>query len=240
MLEHTLLETYLREHGTVLLIDKPLSWTSFDVVSKIKSVLKYRFSIKKIKVGHAGTLDPLATGLLIVCIGKTTKSIDQYQRLTKTYRGTLCLGATTPSYDMETLTDKNYPLDKLTETQIIDAAQSFVGEQLQIPPIFSAVKIDGKRAYSYARKEKDISLAPRQIIIYQFNILSIDLPEVSFIVRCSKGTYIRALVRDFGEKVNNGAYLKQLRRESIGDFSIENSLDISNIEPFLANLPTAP
>ncbi len=209
--------------GQVLLIDKPLRWTSFDVVKKLK------YGIRAKKIGHAGTLDPLATGLLILCTEKKTKEIEQYQAQEKEYTGKLVLGKTTPSIDLETEVDAEYPTDHITETLIYEKAQTFVGMIEQVPPIFSAIKIDGKRAYQKARKgetDADVEIKPRTIQITTFEITAIQLPEVSFRVVCSKGTYIRSLVRDFGKALQSGAYMSALCRTRIGEFRLENALSI--------------
>lgn len=218
------------KEGQVLLIDKPLRWSSFQVVNKIRWLLRKKFDLKKIKVGHAGTLDPLASGLLIVCTGKFTRKIDTFQAQEKEYTGTFTLGATTPSYDAETEIDQRFPIDHLTETQIKDAIHPFLGEIDQKPPIFSALKMDGKRLYELARAGEEVEIPSRKIIIQEFEITRIDLPEVDFRVRCSKGTYIRSLAHDFGKSLNNGAYLSALRRTKIGDFSVENAVEINDFE----------
>lgn len=220
--------------GTVLLIDKPLNWTSFDAVSKIKSLLKHKCGIKKIKIGHAGTLDPLATGLLIICIGKETKSIEKYQAFEKEYSGSFFLGATTPSFDLETKVDKTFPIEHISQELIIKAAESFVGEQDQMPPIFSAKKVDGKRAYDLARKGKVPQVKPKKVQIHQFTIVDVSLPEVTFNIVCSKGTYIRSIASDFGEKLNSGAYLKSLRRERIGEFNVKDALSLEKLENIIS------
>ena len=220
--------------GAVFLIDKPLNWTSFDVVNKIKYLLKHKCGIKKIKIGHAGTLDPLATGLLIVCIGKETKSIEKYQAYEKEYSGSFFLGATTPSFDLETKVDKTFPIEHISHELITKAAESFTGEQDQLPPIFSAKKIDGKRAYDLARKGKDPKVKPKKIQIHQFTIVDVSLPQVTFNIVCSKGTYIRSIARDLGEKLNSGAYLQSLRRDRIGPFDVKDALTLENFEKIIS------
>ncbi len=210
--------------GQVLLIDKPLDWTSFDIVNKLRYAILKRHNIKKFKVGHAGTLDPLATGLLIVCVGKATKTINEYQNLSKEYTGTFFLGATTPSYDMETTPDNHFPISHITEAMIRETAQSFIGKQKQIPPIFSAIKKGGKKMYEHARKGEKFVMEPRDIEIFDFEITKIDLPEVSFRVSVSKGTYIRSLAYDFGKALDSGAYLSSLRRTKIGNFSVDHAV----------------
>ena len=223
------------KNGQVLLIDKPLEWTSFQVVNKLRWVIKKQFKLKKIKVGHAGTLDPLATGLLIICTGAFTKKIETYQAQEKEYTGTFTLGATTPSYDMETEIDQHYPTEHLSEEIIKKTTENFIGEIEQKPPIFSAVKKDGKRLYELARAGETTEIKPRTITITQFEITNIQLPEVDFRVVCSKGTYIRSLANDFGIALNSGAYLSKLRRTQIGDFSVKDALSIDDFLNQLSN-----
>jgi tRNA pseudouridine55 synthase len=213
------------ETGEVLLVDKPLTWTSFDVVKKIKIAGKIS------KVGHAGTLDPLATGLLILCTGKKTKEIDNYQALTKEYTGKILLGKTTPTLDLEMPFDSETDTNHLTVQMVKEVVNHFKGKLLQIPPIFSAIKIDGKRLYKKARKGKeiDVEIKPREIEVYEFEITEFALPEVSFRVTCSKGTYIRSLARDVGEKLGVGGCLSALRRTKIGEFSVENAWRLEDI-----------
>lgn len=213
-----------KDEGRVLLVDKPLDWTSFDVVNKIRKKLGIK------KVGHAGTLDPLATGLLIICTGKKTREIEQYMGLDKTYTGTIVLGAESPSGDLETEPVPVADPSNLTAEQIHEAARAFTGPISQVPPAHSAVKVGGKPAYILARKGKSVELKPRTVVIHEFEITAINLPEVSFHVRCSKGTYIRSLVRDFGAHLKVGAYLSSLRRTRIGDFRIEDAATIDAIE----------
>lgn len=226
------------ENGAVLLVNKPLLWTSFDVVNKIKisilKLLKEKQSPQnakkiKIKVGHAGTLDPLATGLLIICIGKETKNIDRYMGYSKEYTGSFYLGATTPSFDKETAKNKTFPIHQLTNKQIYQAAQSLSGCIMQIPPVYSAIKKDGVRAYVNAREGKEVKLDPREITINKFDVTEISLPLVYFTINCSKGTYIRALARDFGLVLNNGAYLNSLCRTKIGDLMLENAQQLDEL-----------
>lgn len=219
--------------GELLLIDKPLEWTSFDVVNKIRAAIRYGHSVKKFKVGHAGTLDPLATGLLLICTGKNTRKIEQLQGLDKVYTGTLHLGASTPSYDLETEIDERFPVDKLTSAELEEAAKKLNGEQLQYPPAFSAKRVNGKRAYEMARKGKKVKMNPHSVWIHRFEITRIELPEVDFFVHCSKGTYIRSLVRDFARLLDNGAHLTALRRERIGSFNIEDALSLDDLVPKL-------
>jgi tRNA pseudouridine55 synthase len=223
------------KNGQVLLIDKPLEWTSFQVVNKLRWAIKKQFKLKKIKVGHAGTLDPLATGLLIICTGAFTKKIETYQAQEKEYTGTFTLGATTPSYDMETEINQHYPTEHLSEEIIKKTTENFIGEIEQKPPIFSAVKKDGKRLYELARAGETTEIKPRTITITQFEITNIQLPEVDFRVVCSKGTYIRSLANDFGIALNSGAYLSKLRRTQIGDFSVKDALSIDDFLNQLSN-----
>ena len=225
------LEAY--KEGKVLLIDKPLNWTSFQVVNKIRWLIKQQFGIKKIKVGHAGTLDPLATGLLILCTGKFTKKIETYQAQEKEYTGTFTLGATTPSYDLETEVDQTFDFSEITSEKILDATEQFTGEIQQQPPIFSALKKDGKRLYEYARAGEKVEIPKRTVTISEFEIINIELPKVDFRVVCSKGTYIRSLAHDFGKALHNGAHLSGLRRTKIGEFSVEDAVGISEFESAL-------
>ena len=214
------------QNGQILLIDKPLEWSSFQVVNKIRWHIRKSFNIKKIKVGHAGTLDPLATGLLIICTGKMTKQIDSYQIQIKEYTGTIQLGATTPSYDLETQVNATFSTDHITENLIHAATKQFVGEIDQFPPVFSAIKKDGKRLYEFARAGKEVEIKPRSIKISSFEITKIDGMSVDFRVVCSKGTYIRSLAHDFGKALKSGGHLTALRRTKIGDFEVENSMTI--------------
>ena len=214
------------QNGQILLIDKPLEWSSFQVVNKIRWHIRKSFNIKKIKVGHAGTLDPLATGLLIICTGKMTKQIDSYQIQIKEYTGTIQLGATTPSYDLETQVNATFSTDHITENLIHAATKQFVGEINQFPPVFSAIKKDGKRLYEFARAGKEVEIKPRSIKISSFEITKIDGMSVDFRVVCSKGTYIRSLAHDFGKALKSGGHLTALRRTKIGDFEVENSMTI--------------
>ena len=212
--------------GEMILIDKELNWTSFDVVSKLRNSIKKKLNIKKIKVGHAGTLDPLATGLLIICTGKMTKRIDEFSGLDKTYIGKMTIGSTTPSYDLETKPNVYYPTEHINKNLIIETAKKFVGKIDQKPPVFSAVKKDGVRLYKLARKGVKVEVEKREIIIHDFLISSINFPEVEFSLTCSKGTYIRSLAHDFGKELGSGAHLSELRRTSIGDYSVDNSLKL--------------
>ena len=206
--------------GAVFLVDKPLDWTSFQVVNKLRWIIRKTCKIKKIKVGHAGTLDPLATGLLIICIGKKTKEIDTYQGKEKEYTGTITVGGTTASFDLEEEIDQTFPTEHITEEELQAAALTLTGEIEQYPPVFSAVKIDGKRAYEIARKGEDVKVKPRQVSISKFDIDTSEFPKVHFTIICSKGTYIRSMASDFGKLLDNGAHLSALRRERIGEFSL--------------------
>ena len=219
--------------GELLLIDKEIHWSSFDVVKKSRSVIKQKLQIKKIKVGHGGTLDPLASGLMIVCTGKATKRFAQLIDLDKTYSGTMVLGATTPSFDLETEIDHKFDISSISEQKIIDIAKSFIGIQLQTPPVYSAIKLNGQRLYHKARKGESPEIKQREIQVYSFDINTISLPEIAFTIRCSKGTYIRSIVNDFGKKLENGAYLKSLRREAIGDFKIDDAWTITDFLQYL-------
>lgn len=210
--------------GQILLIDKPLEWTSFQVVNKLRWLIRRQFAIKKIKVGHAGTLDPLATGLLIICTGKFTKRIQEFMGQSKEYTGTITLGATTPSYDLESDINETFSIDHITEENIQEARLQFIGEIDQLPPIFSALKKNGKRLYEYARKGEAIEIASRKITIEEFEITKIQLPEINFRVVCGKGTYIRSLAHDFGKALQSGAHLSILRRTKIGTFSVTDAI----------------
>lgn len=218
------------QNGEVLLFDKPLGWTSFDVVNFIRSFLKKMYNIKKLKVGHAGTLDPLATGLLIICTGRKTKEIDSYQGMDKVYVGTMVLGLTTPSYDGETEPDQKFEIDHISNKDLIATTKNFIGEIEQVPPIYSAVKIDGKRAFEYARKNNEVKIKSRKVTINSFDIVNIDLPQIDFAVSCSKGTYIRSLANDFGKSLNNGAYLSGLRRTKIGNFNVVDAFTLEGFK----------
>lgn len=212
--------------GKLILIDKDINWTSFDVVSKIRNFIKKKFNLKKIKVGHAGTLDPLATGLLIICYGKMTKEINSFIGLDKSYSGKMIIGSSTPSYDLETKPNVFYQTDHINEKLIYEKAEDFIGEIMQKPPIFSAVKKNGVRSYKLARKGEQVNLEKRKIIVRDFKITEINFPELSFEVDCSKGTYIRSLINDFGKALKSGAHLTELRRTKIGEFSVNDSLKI--------------
>lgn len=213
--------------GQLILIDKPLEWTSFDVVNKVRYSIRKNFNIKKIKVGHAGTLDPLATGLLIICTGKFTKRINEYMGQEKEYTGIIRLGGTTPSYDLETEVNETFPTDHITEELIKETTAQFIGNIEQVPPLFSAIKKDGERAYELARKGEDVKLNARTVNIREFEITQIDGNDVHFRVSCSKGTYIRSLAYDFGKALNSGSHLAKLRRTRIGDFRVEDATEVT-------------
>lgn len=219
--------------GGILLIDKPLRWTSFDVVKKTRNLLRTHFQVKKIKVGHAGTLDPLASGLLVVCTGKFTKRINEFQAQEKEYTGTFTLGSTTPSYDLETEIDQTFSTAHITDQMIVEASQQFVGSVEQLPPVYSALKKDGERLYEKARRGEQIKVDARQVHIHCFEITRIALPEVDFRVVCSKGTYIRSLAHDFGKALNSGAHLSALCRSRIGNFELKQALDIEILKEFI-------
>ena len=221
------------KNGALLAIDKPLEWTSFQVVNKLRWLIKKKFKLKKIKVGHAGTLDPLASGLLLICTGKMTKQIQDFQAQVKTYTGTFVLGSTTPSYDLETEVDATYPTAHITEELIHQTSKQFEGKIQQQPPVFSALKKDGKRLYEFARAGKDVTIPTREITIDYFKIKNIKDHEIDFEIQCSKGTYIRSLAHDFGRALDSGAHLSALRRTKIGEFSVENAI---SIEEFVKNL----
>jgi tRNA pseudouridine55 synthase len=223
------------QEGRVLLIDKPLNWTSFQVVNKIRWLIKQQFNIKKIKVGHAGTLDPLATGLLILCTGKFTKKIETYQAQVKEYTGTITLGATTPSYDLESEIDQIFDISEISEADILKNTQQFLGKIQQQPPIFSALKQNGKRLYEYAREGSKIEIPSRPVTITEFKITKIKLPCIEFRIVCGKGTYIRSLAHDFGKSLNNGAHLSGLRRTKIGEFRVEDAISVLEFERLFKN-----
>lgn len=221
------------EQGEIIVIDKPLTWSSFDVVNKIRYKLREVTGNQKNKVGHAGTLDPLATGVLVICTGKYTKLIEQLQEGEKVYEATFRLGATTPSYDMETEVDKNFEIDNIKEEDIYKVAKSFLGTSMQTPPIYSAIQIRGKRAYEFARKGKKLKLEQREINITKFDVSKINLPGVTLTIACSRGTYIRTLAHDFGKRLDNGAFLYYLRRIKSGDYSIDDAIDLEGFIDFL-------
>ena len=217
------------EQGEIILVNKPCRWTSFDVVNFIRKYIKSQPGLKKIKVGHAGTLDPLATGLLILCTGKMTKQIEQFKEFDKEYTGTFTIGATTPSFDLETETDQVFPFEHVTEEAIYIATKELTGSYEQLPPAFSAVKIKGVRAYEHARKGREVTIQPKQVSIPEFEITGIRLPVISFRIVCSKGTYIRAIARDFGEKMHCGAYLSSLCRTRIGNYYLKDAFELEDL-----------
>lgn len=223
--------------GAILLVDKPQGWTSFDVVNKIRYKLKKQLKVKKIKVGHSGTLDPMATGLLVICTGKFTKKLTEFQGLPKKYEGRFELGATTPSYDAETAIEESFPYDHITKEMIEDARKQFIGDLDQVPPMFSAIKVDGQPLYKKARKGEKIDIEPRSVHISKFELTHIDLPNIDFKVSCSKGTYIRSLAHDFGKALRSGAYLTQLRRTKVGDFSIKDAWDLKELLEMIKAIP---
>lgn len=226
------------QNGQILLIDKSLHWTSFQAVNKMKWILKSKLGLKKIKIGHAGTLDPLATGLLLVCTGKFTKRIEELQGQAKEYTGTFYIGATTPSYDLETEVDQTYPTTHITDDLIQETIPQFLGEINQKPPIFSAIKKDGVRLYDHARAGETVEIAFRKTTIHEFEVTRIALPEVDFRVVCSKGTYIRSLAFDFGKALQSGAHLIALRRTKIGDYDVKDALDITSFDDSIVRIAT--
>ncbi len=219
--------------GEMLLINKPKDWTSFDVVNKLRNKLRYLTGVKNIKVGHAGTLDPMATGLLIVCTGKATRRIDTFQNLPKSYAGTMVLGAVTASYDAETEIEERFPIEHINEALLENARLQFLGDLEQVPPMFSAIKVDGQPLYKKARKGERVEVEPRSVHISSFLLTRIALPEIDFEVHCSKGTYIRSLAYDFGRALHSGAYLSQLCRTSIGPYSLVNAWELESLIAFL-------
>lgn len=224
--------------NTVLYFDKPLGWTSFNLVNRVRGVLSRHIGVKKLKVGHAGTLDPLATGVMILCTGKNTKLIESFQYQTKEYVATIKLGATTPSFDLETEIDAEYPVEHITEDLVKQTLNKFIGEIKQIPPTYSAIKINGKRAYEYARKGDEVELKPKTLVIDEIELLDYKMPEIVVRVVCSKGTYIRALARDIGEALQSGGHLTALRRTQIGDIRVENCLQYDDFVKNLNNIIT--
>jgi tRNA pseudouridine55 synthase len=221
------------EEGEIFLVNKPYRWTSFDVVNYIRNSIKHFTGIKKIKIGHAGTLDPLATGLLIVCTGRMTKQIEQFKEFDKEYTGTFTLGANRPSHDLESEISEVFPTEHVTEELVRLSARPLTGDYLQRPPVFSAIKIKGKRAYEYARKDQEVVIEPKPISVPVFEITEIKLPEVSFRIVCSKGTYIRAIARDFGEIMKCGAYLSSLSRTRIGPYLLKDAVGPEEFKKFL-------
>jgi tRNA pseudouridine55 synthase len=224
------------EEGKVLLFDKPVYWTSFDLVNKVRIMIRSTFGIKKLKVGHAGTLDPLASGLMIICTGKATKQINEFRDLDKEYLATFHLGETTPSFDLETETDNKYPTDHISEEMVKDVLVSFIGEQKQLPPMYSAKLIEGKRAYEYARKGIEKKLEPVTVFFREIELISFELPEVKIRLLCSKGTYIRSFARDFGQVLKSGSYLSSLERTAIGGYHVKNAYSLENFKEYIEQM----
>ncbi|HOW10773.1 MAG TPA: tRNA pseudouridine(55) synthase TruB [Bacteroidales bacterium] len=218
------------EEGQVLLFDKPVYWTSFDLVNKVRIIIKSNLGIKKIKTGHAGTLDPLASGLMIVCTGRATKRIEEFRDLDKEYIATICLGATTPSYDLETEINGSYPVEQINENLVRSALKGFIGKQMQVPPVHSAKYINGKRAYELARKGINAEMTPVPVFFRDLELLSFSMPEIQVRIVCSKGTYIRSFARDLGLALSSGAYLSSLRRTAIGNNRIEDAYTLESFE----------
>jgi tRNA pseudouridine55 synthase len=221
------------EKGEILLVNKPYKWTSFDVVNLVRNYIRKQLNIKKIKIGHAGTLDPLANGLLILCTGMMTKRIEEFKEYDKEYTGTMVLGATTASFDLEKEIDFHYPWEHITREEILAAVVKLTGSYDQLPPVFSAKKIKGKRAYDYARKDQEVIMIPKRITISAFEVQELNLPEVHFRVSCSKGTYIRALARDLGQTLNTGAHLSALCRTRVGPYHLRDAYDIEDLKSML-------
>jgi len=221
------------DHGEILLVDKPVKWTSFDVVNLVRNYIRKQLGIKKIKIGHAGTLDPLASGLLILCTGGMTKHIEEFKGFDKEYTGTFVLGATTASFDLEKEIDFHYPWEHITKEEILAAVAKLTGTYDQLPPVFSAKKIRGKRAYDYARKDQKVIMQPKRITISAFDVQELNLPEIHFRVACSKGTYIRALARDLGLALNTGAHLSALCRIRIGPYHLHDAYTIEDLKSAL-------
>jgi len=224
------------EEGQVLLFDKPVYWTSFDLVNKVRIIIRSTFGIKKIKVGHAGTLDPLASGLMIVCTGKATRKIDDFRDLDKEYVATIHLGETTPSFDLETETDNRYPIDHITEEMVKNVLAGFLGEQKQLPPMYSAKLISGKRAYEFARKGIEKKLDPVTVFFKEIELLSFEIPEIKVRLLCSKGTYIRSFARDFGTALKSGGYLSSLERTAIGVYHIRNAYSLDKFQEYIEQM----
>lgn len=224
------------EEGQIILFDKPVYWTSFDLVNKVRLMIQGTFGLRKLKVGHAGTLDPLATGLLIICTGKATKKIDEFRDLDKEYVATFHVGETTPSFDLETETDNHYPTEHITEDMVNSVLLSFMGEQKQLPPMYSAKLIDGKRAYEFARKGIEKKLEPVTIHFREIELISFSIPKIKIRMVCSKGTYIRSFARDFGVALNSGSYLSALERTSIGSYHIKNAYNIDKFKEHIEQM----
>jgi tRNA pseudouridine55 synthase len=224
------------EEGTVLLFDKPVYWTSFDLVNKVRIMIRSTFGIKKLKVGHAGTLDPLASGLMIICTGKSTKKIDEFRDLDKEYFATFHLGETTPSFDLETVTDNHYPTDHITEDMVRKVLQEFLGEQKQLPPMYSAKLIAGKRAYEYARQGIEKKLEPVSVFFREIELISFVMPEIKIRIVCSKGTYIRSFARDFGLALKSGSYLSALERTAIGSNHLNTAYTLESFQEYIEQM----
>jgi tRNA pseudouridine55 synthase len=224
------------EEGQVLLFDKPVYWTSFDLVNKVRIIIRSTFGIKKIKVGHAGTLDPLASGLMIVCTGKATRKIDDFRDLDKEYVATIHLGETTPSFDLETETDNRYPTDHITEEMVKNVLAGFLGEQKQLPPMYSAKLISGKRAYEFARKGIEKKLDPVTVFFKEIELLSFEIPEIKVRLLCSKGTYVRSFARDFGTALKSGGYLSSLERTAIGVYHVRNAYSLDKFQEYIEQM----
>lgn len=223
--------------GETIIVDKPLGWTSFDAVKRIRGAIQRRLGIKRFKVGHAGTLDPLATGVLIICTGRATKRIEELQNGMKEYVAKIRFGATTPSYDLEKEIDATYPWEHITRQGIEEVLPQFIGHVMQVPPVFSAVKVDGKRAYNYARKGKEVEMKAKPLEIREMEILDWSAPDLTIRILCSKGTYIRAVARDLGEALNSGAHLVELRRTRVGDYTVDQALTVQQTVDIIANGP---
>jgi len=223
------------EKGEILLVNKPYRWTSFDVIGSLRFFFKKELGVRKFKIGHAGTLDPLATGLLILCCGPATKRIEEFKEFDKEYTGTFVVGSTTASFDLEKPINNVFPTDHITDEMILEAARNLTGEIDQIPPVFSAIKISGKRAYEYARKDQEVEILPRKVNIREFEITRIGLPEVDFRIVCSKGTYIRSVARDFGSALNSGAHLVSLCRTRIGPNHLKDAYEIEQLKETIRN-----
>jgi tRNA pseudouridine55 synthase len=221
------------ENGEIFPVNKPYRWTSFDVVGSLRGHFKFLLGVNKFKIGHAGTLDPLATGLLLICTGKATKRIEEFKDFDKEYTGTFVLGATTPSYDLEKEPDNIFEISHITPEIILETVENLTGELMQVPPVFSAIKVGGRRAYKSARKNRELELNPRHVSVSEFEITRIELPEVDFRIVCSKGTYIRAIARDFGLGLQSGAYLSRLRRTRVGPYSINDAYEIDALKALL-------
>lgn len=224
------------EEGQVLLFDKPLYWTSFDLVNKVRIIIKSNLGLKKIKIGHAGTLDPLASGLMIICTGKATKRIEEFRDLDKEYIATIHFGETTPSYDLETEINGRFPVEQISKNLVITTLKGFLGEQKQVPPVHSAKMINGKRAYEFARKGIQKEMNPVTVFFRELELLSYGIPDIRIRILCSKGTYIRSFARDFGEALGSGAYLSSLERTSVGPYLLKNAFSLEYFENFLKEM----